>query len=297
MATITELREELASIEKQFQDPAVNSDYKKASELSKRRAEIERLIAQGGEPAGFDSGDLIIEIRAGTGGDEAALFASNLYGMYKKFSETQGWRLHVLDYNQNSIGGYKSIIFEINGKEAYKNLRYESGVHRVQRVPETEKSGRVHTSTATVAVLPKAKETDVEIKPDDLEFSSYRAGGPGGQNVNKVETAVRITYKPTGLVVSSQEERSQARNKEKAMEILRTKILDERRRLEEEKMGGERRKQIGTGDRSEKIRTYNFPQDRITDHRIKKSWGNISAIMEGRMEPIVKAFEKEASNF
>ncbi|PIR41310.1 MAG: peptide chain release factor 1 [Candidatus Yanofskybacteria bacterium CG10_big_fil_rev_8_21_14_0_10_46_23] len=289
MSSVDDLKKELEEINQKFSDPTIATDYKQVAELSKRYAEIERLIISGGQ--GSDSPrELIMEIRAGTGGDEAALFASDLYQMYKKFAESNGWSVAVIDSHQNNLGGLKSITFELTGTSAYKFLRYESGVHRVQRIPETEKSGRVHTSTATVAVLPKAKETDLEIKPDELEITFYRAGGPGGQNVNKVETAVRITHKPTGLVVTSQEERSQGRNREKAMEIIRTKLFDEKRRREEASLAGERKKQIGTGDRSEKIRTYNFPQDRITDHRIKKSWSNIEKILAGEFGPIADAF-------
>ena len=230
-----------------------------------------------------------MEIRAGTGGQEAALFASDLFNMYKKYAAKVGWRFGILDSSRSELGGFRQITFEISGPEALKKMKNEAGVHRVQRIPKTEKSGRVHTSTATVAVLPKAKETDVRINPADLEINFYRSGGPGGQNVNKVETAVRIKHKPTGIVVASQEERSQQRNREKALEVLRAKLWQ----LEQEKTTGEiteeRRKQIGSADRSEKIRTYNFPQDRLTDHRIKKSWGNLEGMMDGNLDKIIES--------
>ncbi|OGN04917.1 MAG: hypothetical protein A2831_02585 [Candidatus Yanofskybacteria bacterium RIFCSPHIGHO2_01_FULL_44_17] len=295
MASNEDLKKELEKIQKQLADPEFVLDYKRVAEASKRYAEIERLLS--GNPSA-NSGqvshqEVIVEIRAGAGGEEAALFATRLFEMYKKYSVLQGWQLDVIDYTQTTIGGYKNMIFELTGKEVYNKIQYESGVHRVQRIPETEKSGRVHTSTATVAVLPKAKETDLEIKPDDIEMTMYRAGGPGGQNVNKVSTAVRLLHKPSGLVVSSQRERSQARNKELALEIIRTKLLNMKRQQEAGNITEERRKQIGSADRSEKVRTYNFPQDRITDHRIKKSWGNIEKILDGHMESIVEELSQQ----
>lgn len=295
MPSTEELKKELEEIQKQLVDPGFVLDYKRVAEASKRYAEIERLLS--GSPS-TDSGqagrsEVIVEIRAGAGGEEAALFAVRLFEMYKKYAILEGWRLDVLDYSQTTLGGYKNMVFELAGKEVYDKMQYESGVHRVQRIPETEKSGRVHTSTATVAVLPKAKETDLEIKPEDLEISFYRSGGPGGQNVNKVSTAVRLAHKPSGLVVSSQKERSQARNKESALEILRAKLLDIKQRQETGFITEERRKQIGSADRSEKIRTYNFPQDRITDHRIKKSWGNIQKILDGHLDPLVDELAQE----
>ncbi|OGN08537.1 MAG: peptide chain release factor 1 [Candidatus Yanofskybacteria bacterium RIFCSPHIGHO2_02_FULL_39_10] len=239
------------------------------------------------------SNEAIIEIRAGAGGDEAALFASDLYNMYKRYAINNGWGVEVIDFNQNDVGGYKSIVFELKGQGVFDKMKYESGVHRVQRVPKTEKSGRVHTSTATVAVLKKATEKDIQIRPDELEFNFSRAGGPGGQNVNKVESAVRITHKPSGIVVSCRQERNQQRNRDKAMELLRTKLLEIKMVEQTGNITEERRRQIGTGDRSEKIRTYNFPQDRITDHRIKKSWGNIDRIINGDLDKIFKKLSEE----
>ncbi|MDD5032988.1 MAG: PCRF domain-containing protein [Candidatus Pacebacteria bacterium] len=235
---------------------------------------------------------IIIEIRAGAGGKEAALFASDIFRMYMRFAEKNKWPATLIDQSQDDLGGMKEIIFEIASPEAYKKLKFEGGVHRIQRIPSTEKSGRIHTSTASVIILPIFPEKNLEIRPDDLEIGFSRSGGKGGQNVNKVETAVRITHKPTGLVVKSEGERSQGRNREAAMKILKARLSQ---MMQEEKVAnvGELRKtQIGTQDRSEKIRTYNFLQDRITDHRFKKSWHNIEKILDGGLDPIVEYIEK-----
>lgn len=236
---------------------------------------------------------LILEIRAGAGGDEAAIFAGDLARMYQRYGAKQGWGFSILDYNQTSLSGYKMFVAEVRGEGALDALTNESGVHRVQRIPKTEKSGRVHTSTASVAVIPEVEAKEVNINPNDLEVTFSRAGGPGGQNVNKVETAVRILHAPSGIVVSSRSERSQHSNREKAMEVLRAKLYEIQKNAELQKLGTTRREQIGTGDRSEKIRTYNFPEDRITDHRIGKKWHNIEKIMDGEMDGIVKAFQKQ----
>jgi peptide chain release factor 1 len=237
---------------------------------------------------------IILEIRAGAGGDEAAIFAGDLARMYQRYAAKRGWGFTILDKNQTTLDGYKSLVAEVKGEGCYEAFRHESGVHRVQRVPNTEKSGRVHTSTASVAVLPIVEAKEVNISPNDLEVTFSRAGGPGGQNVNKVETAVRILHKPTGIVISCREERSQNANREKAMEILRAKLYEAEQTRVSGNVGDIRREQVGTADRSEKIRTYNFPDDRITDHRIGKKWHNIEKILEGDMDPIVKAFAKEA---
>lgn len=235
----------------------------------------------------------IIEIRAGTGGDEAGLFARDLYRMYSKYAQNQGWSQKVLDSNSSDIGGYKEIIFEISGPCAYQQIQYEGGVHRVQRIPKTERQGRVHTSTATVAVLNKPKITEININPSDLQIDTYRASGPGGQYVNKTESAIRITHKPTGIVVTSQSERSQLQNKENAMSILSAKILQAEEEKNLSNLSESRRNQIGWAKRAEKIRTYNYPQNRITDHRINKSWHNLEKIIEGDMNPILKSFSKQ----
>lgn len=235
---------------------------------------------------------IILEIRAGAGGDEAALFAGDLVRMYQKYAAKKGWEFNVLDSNQTSLDGYKTFIASVEGPNVYKELKNESGVHRIQRIPKTEKSGRVHTSTASVVIIPQVEAKEIEINPNDLEISFFRSSGPGGQNVNKVETAVRILHKPTGIVVASQAGRLQHANREEAMNILRAKLYEEKRLEEQVKLGLLRHEQIGSGDRAEKIRTYNFPDDRITDHRINKKFHNIEWVLEGNLESVIKAFQK-----
>ena len=231
----------------------------------------------------------IVEIRAGTGGEEAALFARDLFLMYQRFAERRGWRLELISQQETDLGGFKEVIFGLSGPEVYRHLRFESGGHRVQRVPKTESSGRKHTSAATVVVLPEVEETQVEIKKEDLHIERMRASGPGGQNVNKVSSAVRITHKPTGLVVSCQDEQSQHKNLAKAMRVLRSRLYDLQKRQQKEKINQARRARIGTGDRSDRIRTYNFHQNRVTDHRINFTTYDLQGIMDGRLDPIIEA--------
>ena len=242
-----------------------------------------------------DDRDVIVEIRAGTGGGEASLFAADLFRMYSRYAQAKGWQVDIVDGNQSEIGGFKELIFEVKGKGAFSQLKHERGVHRVQRVPTTEASGRIHTSTVTVAVLPEAEEIELNISPDDLKMEFFHSHGAGGQNVNKVTTAVRITHLPTGIVASCQDERSQIRNRMKTMAVLRARLLDLERRKQSESIDKERRIQVGGGQRAEKIRTYNFPQNRVTDHRIGSSFHNLAQILDGELDEIVEALSTKES--
>lgn len=251
-------------------------------------SEMERIVSEEKKEEAFPN-EVIVEVRAGVGGEEAALFAEELSRMYKHFAEREGWQARTLSESKTDLGGYKEAVFEVRGLGAYEKLRFETGVHRVQRIPATEKQGRIHTSTASVAVLPVRKKHTVVINPADLEFEFSRAGGAGGQNVNKVETAVRIIHKPTGLDARSQAERSQNANRERAMQVLQAKLEQQQEEEERRTYAATRSEQIGSGDRSEKIRTYNVPQDRVTDHRIKESWSNLHAILDGDIEDLIES--------
>ncbi|NMA68812.1 MAG: peptide chain release factor 1 [Desulfitobacterium sp.] len=259
-------------------------------ELKNKQEELEeklRILLLPKDPN--DEKNVIMEIRAGAGGEEAALFAGDLYRMYTRYAEEQGWRTEMLSAHYTDIGGFKEIIFLIEGRGAYSRLKFESGVHRVQRVPETESGGRIHTSTTTVAVLPEAEEVEVEINPNDLRIDLFCASGPGGQSVNTTQSAVRITHLPTGTVVSCQDEKSQLKNKEKAMRVLRARLLEQAQEEAQGELASERRSQVGTGDRSERIRTYNFPQGRVTDHRISLTLHRLEAVLMGDLDEIIEA--------
>lgn len=285
------LAADIAEHETMLEDPDPDIRNLVKDELEVLQAEMERLEQQ--IKALFipkdpnDGRDVILEIRAGTGGDEAALFASDLFRMYSRYAEERRWAIEVLSINETGIGGIKEVIAGIKGKGAYSRLKYESGVHRVQRVPATEASGRIHTSAVTVAVLPEAEEVDVDIDPNDLRIDTFRASGAGGQHVNKTESAIRITHIPTGIVVSCQDEKSQHKNKAKALRVIRTRILQKRQEDQDRQIASQRRSQVGTGDRSERIRTYNFPQGRVTDHRINLTVHRLPQILEGDIDELI----------
>ncbi len=264
------------------------------AEAERRAAEFERrleVLLLPKDPN--DEKDVLLEIRAGTGGQEAALFATDLFEMYRRYAERRGWRTDVLSSSAAELGGFKEVVLEIKGKGAYSRLKHESGVHRVQRIPVTDSGGRIHTSTATVAVLPEAEDVEVDIGPDDLEIDVFRSSGPGGQSVNTTDSAVRVTHKPSGIVISVQEERSQRQNKEKALRYLRARLLKLAQDEQQREEAAARKAQVGTGERSEKIRTYNFPQNRVTDHRVDVSVHNLPAVLEGNLDRFVEALSQK----
>ena len=297
---IERLGAELAQAREILADKDPEMSQLARSDVERLRPEIERLEAQLAElltPVDpFDDRDAIVEIRAGTGGDEAALFAAELFRMYTRFCERRGWKVEVLNLAAGTLGGVKEAIFAVRGPKVYGTLRYESGVHRVQRVPETEAQGRIHTSAATVAVLPEAEEVDVKIEDKDLRIDVFRSGGPGGQSVNTTDSAVRVTHLPTGLEVKCQDQKSQLQNKIKALEILRSRLLDRMVAEQEATRARERRAQVGTGDRSQKVRTYNFPQNRVTDHRIHYTAHDLSEVMNGKLDDVITALKTAGDN-
>jgi peptide chain release factor 1 len=292
-ARLRRARQELDEARAMADDPEMAEMA--AAEAATLGADVERLEAElklllmPRDP--LDDRDAVVEVRAGTGGDEAALFAGDLFRMYTRFIERRGWKIEMLSMSEGGMGGYKEAVFVVRGDHAFGDLRYESGVHRVQRVPATETQGRIHTSAATVAVLPEAEEVDVHINPNELKIDVYRSSGPGGQSVNTTDSAVRITHLPSGLVVTCQDEKSQHKNKDKAMQVLRSRLLDARIAEQEAERSRDRKLQVGTGDRSAKIRTYNFPQSRITDHRIGFTTHALQQVLDGDLEPLLEALK------
>ena len=267
------------------------------AQLEPRLNEINQKIEENENPGDpLEEKNIIVEIRAGTGGDEAALFAGDLFRMYSRFAERNNWKTKLISQNQIGLGGFKEIIFEIKGENVYRKLKFESGVHRVQRIPETEKSGRVHTSAATVAILPVADEIDIELDPKDLNIETSTSSGHGGQSVNTTYSAIRITHQPTGIIVKCQNERSQQQNKEQALQVLRSRLLAYEQEKQQQERRQNRQQQVGSGDRSEKIRTYNFPQDRVTDHRIKQNWHNLSNVLDGDLDQVIAALKTAEKN-
>jgi peptide chain release factor 1 len=283
--------EDARSLAREEDDPQNRRYFQQEADRASRQAEelhrrLEHLLLPK-DP--YDEKNVILEIRAGTGGDEAALFAADLLGMYRHYAERHGWKTDVLSSSPSDLGGFKDAVLEVRGDHAYSRLKHESGVHRVQRIPETESGGRIHTSTATVAVLPEAEEVEVQIPPEDVEIDVFRSSGPGGQSVNTTDSAVRVTHKPTGVVIAVQEERSQRQNREKAMRYLRARLLKMEQERQQRQEAEARRAQVGTGERAEKIRTYNFPQNRVTDHRIPITLHRIDAVLEGDLDEFVDA--------
>jgi len=296
-----ELRDTEAVLKEKHDDEFLEMARKELETLGERKADLEARIKRALTGEDKDLGlDIIVEIRQGTGGLEAGLFAADLYRMYSQYAAKKGWTVEVMSSHETELGGLKEVVFSVKGKEAYKRLKFESGVHRVQRVPSTEAQGRIHTSTATVAVLIEPKEVDMAIEPKDLRIDTYRASGPGGQHMQKSDSAVRITHLPTGVVVACQDERSQLKNKNKAMRILAARLLDMKQQAEFKKIAQERKSQIGSGDRSEKIRTYNFPDRRITDHRINFSLYRLEEVLDGDLDEVsdalIKAAQQEKEN-
>ena len=295
---VDQIQGRFAELERQMSDPAVIADRERYAEVGRdtpgrleELAEQIRLAMVERDPN--DDKNVIVEIRAGTGGDEAALFAGDLYKMLTRYAERRGYSVENLSQSPAEVGGFKEVTFAVKGDGAYSVFKYEGGTHRVQRVPKTESQGRIHTSTATVAVLPEAEEVDLQIDPNDLQIDVYRSSGPGGQSVNTTDSAVRITHRPTGVVVSMQDEKSQLQNREKAMRVLRARLLEREIAEQQAKIASERRAQVGTGERSEKIRTYNFPQDRVTDHRVKLTVSGVDRVLNGELDEFTEALSSE----